>query len=108
MLFDLRGRGRQRTVRGIYLFLAVLMGRGLVLFGIGGNVSGGLLDALKDNQSSSANGFEKRIKAAEKTVVARPSDAKARAALLKLRLEELSGPKFSDPNTGQLTGDGEK
>ena len=31
MLFDLRGRGRRRTVRVIYTGLAVLMGVGLVL-----------------------------------------------------------------------------
>ena len=46
MLFDLRGRGRRRTVQTIYLTLAVLMGGGLVLFGIGGSVSGGLFDAV--------------------------------------------------------------
>ena len=33
MLFDLRGRGRRRTIQVIYLGLAVLMGGGLVLFG---------------------------------------------------------------------------
>ena len=48
MLFDLRGRGRRRTVQAVYLTLAILLGGGLVLFGVGGNVSGGLLDALKD------------------------------------------------------------
>jgi tetratricopeptide (TPR) repeat protein len=46
MLFDLRGRGRRRTVQVIYLSLAILMGGGLVLFGIGGNTSGGLFDAI--------------------------------------------------------------
>lgn len=46
MLFDLRGR-RRRAVQVTYLMLAVLMGGGLVLFGIGGSVSGGLLDAFK-------------------------------------------------------------
>ena len=46
MLFDLRGRGRRRTVQTIYLTLAILLGGGLVLFGIGGSVSGGLFDAL--------------------------------------------------------------
>ena len=40
MLFDLRGRGRRRTVQVIYLGLAILMGGGLVLFGIGGSTSG--------------------------------------------------------------------
>ena len=34
MLFDLRGR-RRRAVQGTYLMLAVLMGGGLVLFGVG-------------------------------------------------------------------------
>jgi len=46
MLFDLRGR-RRRAVQVTYLMLALLMGGGLVLFGIGGDVSGGLLDAFK-------------------------------------------------------------
>src|ERR671914_171088 len=47
MLFDLRGR-RRRAVQATYLTLAVLMGGGLVLFGIGGDVSGGLFDAFSD------------------------------------------------------------
>ena len=48
MLFDLRGR-RRRAVQGTYLVLAMLMGGGLVLFGVGGSVSGGLLDAFKSD-----------------------------------------------------------
>ena len=47
MLFDLRGR-RRRAVQATYLMLAVLMGGGLVLFGIGGDVSGGLFDAFSE------------------------------------------------------------
>ena len=35
MLFDLRGTGRRRTVKIVYVTLAILMGGGLVLFGIG-------------------------------------------------------------------------
>ena len=46
MLFDLQGR-RRRMVQATYLILAVLMGGGLVLFGVGsGSISGGLFDAL--------------------------------------------------------------
>ena len=51
MLFDLRGR-RRRAVQATYLTLAVLMGGGLVLFGIGGDVSGGLIDAFGGRDSS--------------------------------------------------------
>ena len=47
MLFDLRSRGRRRTVQAVYLGLAVLMGGGLVLFGVGaGNSFGGILNAF--------------------------------------------------------------
>jgi hypothetical protein len=53
MLFDLRGR-RRRAVQATYLMLAVLMGGGLVLFGIGGDVSGGLLDAFKGGGGGSS------------------------------------------------------
>ena len=52
MLFDLRGR-RRRAVQATYLTLAVLMGGGLVLFGIGGDVQGGLFDAFSDKSNDS-------------------------------------------------------
>jgi len=48
MLFDLRGAGRRRTVKVVYITLAFLMGGGLVLFVIGGDVSGGLVDAITE------------------------------------------------------------
>ncbi len=55
MLFDLRSRGRRRTVQAVYLGLAVLMGGGLILFGVGsGNGGGGLLNAFTGNGSGSA------------------------------------------------------
>ena len=41
MLFDLRGRGRRRTVRILYIGLAVLIGLGLVGFGVGTGFGGG-------------------------------------------------------------------
>jgi hypothetical protein len=44
MLFDLRGK-RRRAVQATYLTLAVLMGGGLVLFGIGGS-GGNIFDAF--------------------------------------------------------------
>ena len=66
MLFDLRGRGRRRTVQVIYLILALLLGGGLVLFGIGGDVQGGLFDAFRDNQGNATEQIEKRVDSAEK------------------------------------------
>jgi hypothetical protein len=80
MLFDLRGR-RRRAVQATYLTLAVLMGGGLVLFGIGGDVSGGLFDAFSDRSESGgvAPVVEKRVEANEKRLAASPDNV----ALLK-------------------------
>ena len=52
MLFDLRGSGRRRVVKIVYITLAFLMGGGLVLFGIGGGgaLSGGLVDAITESE----------------------------------------------------------
>src|SRR3954468_13879819 len=91
MLFDLRGAGRRNTVKAIYLGLAILMGAGLVVCGVGGATSGGLLDAFKGGSSGSSNNtFEKRAAALEKKVKLNPSDAASWAALAKYRAQEAS------------------
>jgi hypothetical protein len=83
MLFDLRGR-RQGAVKVIYLLLAVLMGGGLVFFGVGGSVSGGLLDAFKGGGSSNVDeAIQKRIDAAEKRLARDPQSAAALKALVR-------------------------
>jgi hypothetical protein len=107
VLFDLRGRGRRRTVQGIYLSLAILMGGGLVLFGVGGNVSGGLLDALKNNPSStSSDVFQKRLVAAEKLTVSQPANAQAWANVVKLRFQVAGTGDSYDNTTGAFTDKG--
>src|SRR4051794_41673704 len=56
MLFDLQGK-RRRVVQATYLILAILMGGGLILFGVGsGNISGGLFDAITGKDSNSGGG----------------------------------------------------
>jgi hypothetical protein len=75
MLFDLRGR-RRRAVQATYLMLAVLMGGGLVLFGIGGDVSGGLLDAFKGGGggSSGDSALRDQVKRGEERLAASPQN----------------------------------
>jgi hypothetical protein len=74
MLFDLRGR-RRRAVQAIYLMLALLMGGGLVLFGIGGDVSGGLLDAFRSSGGDSGDAVRQdAIEKQEERLQARPED----------------------------------
>jgi hypothetical protein len=74
MLFDLKGK-RRRAVQATYLTLAVLMGGGLVLFGIGGDVSGGLFDAIGGSNSGSGNSLiNDRLDKAEKRAESNPRD----------------------------------
>jgi hypothetical protein len=84
MLFDLRGR-RRRAVQATYLILAVLMGGGLVLFGIGGGVSGGLLDAITGGGGGSdANSqLEKQIDREEKRLATSPNNPAVLKALVR-------------------------
>jgi hypothetical protein len=54
MLFDLQGK-RRRVVQVTYLGLAVLMGGGLVLFGVGSGASGGIFDIFSGGDGGSGN-----------------------------------------------------
>jgi hypothetical protein len=110
MLFDLRGRGRRRAVQAIYLSLALLMGGGLVLFGVGGASSGGLLDAFKSGsgQTSVDKVFEQRVEKAEKGVQARPTDPKAWAELTRVRFQQAGSGNGFDPNQGAFTDEGKE
>ena len=100
MLFDLRGR-RRRAVQVTYLTLAVLMGGGLVLFGIGGS-SGGILDAITGNDSGgtvSDSGLEKRIETQEKKLQASPNNTAALAELVRLHYQVASSQTPSGSTT---------
>src|SRR5215207_9544587 len=105
MLFDLRGRGRRRTVQAIYLTLAILLGGGLVLFGIGGSVSGGLFDALGvtggGSDTSSANEqLEKQENAALRRVRANPRDEATLITLTRVRYQLAGQGDNFDQETG--------
>lgn len=92
MLFDLKGK-RRRLVQGTYLMLALLMGGGLVLFGIGGDVSGGLFDAFSDRQGSGSNAddtFQKRREQAQERVERNPRDQEALKALVRANYQLAS------------------
>lgn len=89
MLFDLRGRGRRRAVQVIYLFLAILMGGGLVLFGVGGATSGGLLDAFSSsNNSPKSTTYTKDINRLQKQLRVTPKNPALWARMASLRLAE--------------------
>jgi hypothetical protein len=95
MLFDLRGRGRRRTVQLIYIGLALLMGVGLVGFGIGGIGGGGILSSLSSNESSGSASFSSQIKKYKKLTVQQPNNVSAWEQLTLAQLHEAGGEAYS-------------
>jgi hypothetical protein len=111
MLFDLRGRGRRRTVQGVYLTLAILMGGGLVLFGVGaGNGLGGLLNAFTGNGSGSNQNqvVSAQEQSALKGVKADPNSAAAWSALVQARWTAAGQTGNYNATTATFTASGKK
>ncbi|MBV9312013.1 MAG: hypothetical protein JOZ73_14370, partial [Solirubrobacterales bacterium] len=108
MLFDLRGRGRRRTVQGVYLGLALLMGGGLVLFGVGaGNGFGGILDAFTGQGSNNSKPVVSQAETnAVRQTQLRPNDPAAWAALVQAR-DSAAKQEFNS-STGTITANGQK
>ena len=110
MLFDLRGRGRRRAIQVIYLGLAVLMGGGLIFFGIGGNTNGGLFDAFNGSggggSSNAGAAFNKRLATLEKRAQANPQDAAALAGIAKLHFQLASTGENYDQTQQAFTTKG--
>jgi hypothetical protein len=95
VLFDLRGRHRRRAVRVIYTGLALLMGVGLVGFGIGGGFGGGgLLNAASENEGAGKAGFASQIKKYEKLTKEQPTNVSAWEKLTAAQLHEAGGEAY--------------
>jgi hypothetical protein len=111
MLFDLRSRGRRRTVQAVYLGLALLIGGGLVLFGVGtGSGNGGLLNAFGGGGSGS-NGQSSALNAQEKAALKQtrkdPSNPAGWLALETARYQNASSVGFNQ-STNTYTDAGKK
>ena len=109
MLFDLRGKGRRRTIKVIYVGLAFLMGGGLVLLGIGSDVGGGgLLNAITGTPSTDTGEKRYRKQAADAAAATKrnPQDPKAWRDLTRARIQVASSGNRLDPNTGEYNEDG--
>ncbi|MGH2980290.1 MAG: hypothetical protein ACRDLQ_11750 [Solirubrobacterales bacterium] len=107
MLFDLKGK-RKRLVQVVYVALAVLFGGGLVLFGVGGNVSGGLIDAFKGTGSAETSAFDDLVERSERRAIRNPREPDAWLDVVRAQFNLASSPQGSDAETGQLTDRGQQ
>jgi tetratricopeptide (TPR) repeat protein len=110
MLFDLRGRGRRRTIQGVYLLMAVLMAGGLVLVGVGTGGGGGLLNAFTNNGSSSGQkaAVSAQETAALKATRQNPSNATAWGSLLEARWTSAGQGANYNASAGTFTASGKQ
>jgi tetratricopeptide (TPR) repeat protein len=102
MLFDLKGK-RRRVIQVVYAMLAVLMGGSLVLFGIGSDAPGGILDGLglTDGGGPSNPQYEQEIEAAEERLEVNPDDEQALLNLARYHYLSATTGITTDPETGQ-------
>lgn len=108
MLFDLRGRHRRRAVRVIYTGLAILMGVGLVGFGVGGGFGGGgLLNAASNNEGANSASFAAQIKKYKKLTRQQPNNVNAWRELTNAQLHEAGGEAYV-LSSGRLTSKGKQ
>jgi hypothetical protein len=116
MLFDLRSAGRRRTVKLVYLGLALLMFVGFVGFSIGSSgLSGGIVDAITGNNSSGGSGsdaatkrLQASINAAARQTRTSPSDPAAWAGLARAHLQIASVGDNFDPAKSDYTAAGKR
>ncbi len=115
MLFDLRSGARRRTVKVVYLGLAILMFVGFVGFSIGSSgLSGGIVDAITGNGSTGGGDtaaverLTTQVQTADAKTKTAPADAAAWAALVQARLRLANVGDNLDTNTGAYTAEGQR
>jgi len=108
MLFDLRSRGRRRTVQVIYSALALVMLGGLVLFGVGaGNGIGGLLNAFTNNASNNNHAaIDQQTHSALRATRQHPNSAHAWGQLVQARWSAAGTGSNYDSTTQTYTNSG--
>jgi tetratricopeptide (TPR) repeat protein len=115
MLFDLRSGGRRRTVKAVYLFLALLMFVGFVGFSIGSSgLQGGIVDAITGNGSkgggdtAAVDRLTAQVNSASAKTRTTPSDPAAWAALAQARVRLAAVGDNFDPQSSDYTAAGKR
>src|SRR4051794_34706880 len=115
MLFDLRSGARRRTVKVVYLGLALLMFVGFVGFSIGSSgLSGGIVDAITGNGNSgggdnaAVDRLTTQVQAADAKAKAAPTDPAAWSVLALARVRLAQVGDNLDTATGAYTAAGRR
>lgn len=105
MLFDLQGP-RKTFVKVVYLGLAILLGGGLILFGIGSDVNGGLANVF--GNSSTADTARSNVKKYSEQIQKDPDNVEALQNLIAARYSLAADEENFNQDTGKFTTEGEQ
>lgn len=106
MLFDLRGRGRRRTVRVVYSGLALLFLVGFVFLGVGTlGTGGGLAEIFGEGKGGNEASYSAQIAKAKKRTEEEPNKAAAWSELIHYSLlQSGTGENFVRTTTEEGFG----
>ena len=110
MLFDLRARGRRRTVQIVYVGLVLLFLVGFIGFGVGWRRRrrGPTRSHIRRQRRLEQLELRKQISEAEKRTQLHPNEAAAWAALAEARFHKANGSEFYDEEKQQFTAKGKE
>lgn len=114
MLFDLRSGARRRTVKFVYLGLALLMFVGFVGFGIGSSgLGGGIGDAITGGNTGGGDNaavdrLSTQVRTADARAKAAPTDPEAWAALAQARVRLAAVGDNFDSAASDYTAEGRR
>lgn len=110
MLFDLRGRGRRRTVQFIFTGIALLFLLGYIGFGVGSGLGGEESIGSLFGKGGGGKSASSQVETAKKRTHREPSSAPAWAALTEAQLRQASESTYTNDSAtgGGYTAAGRK
>jgi len=105
VIFDLQGKKKRRAIQATYLVLALLLGSGLVLFGIGSDAPGGILGSGHggDGGHGGDADFGDQIERIESEIAADPDNPNLLGRLVRVRFQAATAAAETSGGHGGTT-----
>ena len=106
MIFDVQGKKKRRAIQATYLVLALLLGSGLVLFGIGSDAPGGILGSGHGGDGGHGGGdanFDDQIERTESEIATDPDNPHLLGRLVRVRFQAATAAAETSGGHGGTT-----
>jgi len=106
VIFDVQGKKKRRAIQATYLVLALLLGSGLVLFGIGSDAPGGILGSGHGGDGGHGGGganFDDQIERTESEIATDPDNPHLLGRLVRVRFQAATAAAETSGGHGGTT-----